>query len=80
MASLDFESACGEEEERTPGRGACASSACAALVASFTDEKVELMAAGFASCTGEDAVKYADYADVELVRLHVDVLHVGPKR
>ena len=70
MAPLDFESACGEEEERTPGTGACASSACAALVDSFTDAKVEQMAAGFASCTGEDAAPWtAANAEVEYLKV-----------
>ena len=55
MAKLNLDS-CGEEAERTPGTGKCASDACTALVGTFTDAKVELMATGLASCTGDRAV------------------------
>ena len=68
LAADDFYSACGPEDDRTPDTGACASTACTALVASFTDEKVEQMAAGFASCTGEYADHYARYAATQTSR------------
>ena len=63
MASMLAFSARGPSESKTPGTGQCASSACAAHLDSFSDN-VELIAAGLASCTGEDA-GLAQYADVE---------------
>ena len=63
FSGYETKSVCGSEEERTPGTGQCASSACAAHLDSFSDN-VELIAAGLASCTGEDA-GLAQYADVE---------------
>ena len=63
FSGYETKSVCGSEEERTPGTGKCASSACAAHLDSFSDN-VELIAAGLASCTGEDA-GLAQYADVE---------------
>ena len=60
----DIHLACGSDGERSPGTGKCASTACAALVDSFTDANMELMARGFASCTGDDALWLGHYADV----------------
>ena len=60
---------CGSGEERTPGTGKCASSACAAHLDSWTDN-VELIAAGLASCTGEFA-GLAQYANVERLKSSV---------
>ena len=57
--ALDSDKACGSDEERTPGT--CASAACATFFDSFTDANVELMVAGFASCTGDRAA-YRTYA------------------
>ena len=77
MAALDF-SACGPAESKTPATGACASSACAALVDSFTDAKVEQMAAGFASCTGDHAAYSAYFADgVDSVKAYLNERPVG---
>merc|ERR1719247_1722636 len=67
FAAMNFDSACGSEDERTPGVGACASTACTALVDSFTDAQVDLMVTGMASCTGSYA-GYAEYADPASVK------------
>ena len=68
--SYVFDSACGPYESRAAGTGQCASSACAALVDSFTDAKVEQMATGFASCTHTEqgVLKYAQFGDVEYLK------------
>ena len=76
VGTLNFDPACGPEDDRTPDTGACASTACTALVASFDDEKVEMMAAGFASCTGDHAGYYEHFADVNSVKAMV-VSQVG---
>ena len=75
MAALfDFASACGSDGERSPGTGKCASTACAALVDSFTDANMELMARGFASCTGDDALWLGPYADADVGHLKTSLI------
>ena len=56
------------ENERTAGAGACASTACTALVDSLTDANVDLIVTGMASCTGPHAGYYAHYSDPWVVK------------
>ena len=73
-ALFDFASACGSDGERSPDTGKCASTACAALVDSFTDANMELMARGFASCTGNDALWLGPYADADVGHLKTSLI------
>ena len=63
ISKMHEASSCGDDDEddqsnpRTPET--CASAACAAFIASMTDDAVQEMATGLATCTGP----YAEYED-----------------
>ena len=64
----------GDDDDHTPRTPAtCASDACAGFMSSVTDEALQDMTTGFASCTGE----FAGYQSISVSYLTRTVLHTA---